>query len=183
MVNPITDAAAAAAAVFARKLLEEAASQAGRALSAAADRVVTWIRRRGAEDAETGAAITMVDADPADRPRIELLGRVLAARAAADPEVGRELQELVRQAPEAVTIRDQAQVGMILTASSIGGQGGQGIAGGGGGGPAIGAGQEDTAVPVATSFWHQAAQSRRWPAGAAAEGALFRSSAKMVLLS
>ena len=98
MVNPVTDAAAAAA-VFARKLLEEAASQAVRALSAVADRVVTWIRRRGAEDAETGAAITMVDADPADRPRIELLGRVLAARTATDPELGRELKNWPAKLP------------------------------------------------------------------------------------
>lgn len=142
-MEPITTAAAAAAGLFAVKLLEEAGSQTGKALSAAVGRLAAWVRRRGERDAETGAAVTMVVADPTDQRRIELLGRILGARATADPEFGQELVELVaqaRQAGDTLVIRDQAQLGTVVTGSSIGGQGGHGLAGGGGGGPAFGGG-------------------------------------------
>jgi hypothetical protein len=122
----MTDAAVRAAAVFAQKVLEEAASQTGQALSAGARRLVAWIRHRGGQDAKTGAAVAMVSADPNDQDSIELLGRVLAARVAGNPELVRRLQELVADAPEAVTVGDQAQVGVIVSGSSIGGQGGHG---------------------------------------------------------
>jgi hypothetical protein len=100
--------------------------------------LVAWIRHRGDEDAKTGAAVAMVSADPTDQDSIEMLGRILVARVASDPELVRQLQELVADAPEAVTVRDQAQVGMIISGSSIGGHGGYGPGGGGGGGPAFG---------------------------------------------
>jgi hypothetical protein len=100
-MEPITAAATTAAVLFATKLLEEAGSQAGKALSAAAGRLVAWVRGRGKEDAETGAAVTMVEADPGDEVRVQLLGRVLAARAERDPQFGLELAELVGQAREA----------------------------------------------------------------------------------
>jgi hypothetical protein len=140
MVDPITDAAIRAAAVFAQKVLEEAASQTGQALSAGARRLVAWIRHRGTQDPKTGAAVAMLSADPTDQDSIETLGRILVAQIASDPELVRQLQELVADAPEAVSVRDQAQVGMIISGSSIGGQGGHGPAGGGGGGPAFGGG-------------------------------------------
>jgi hypothetical protein len=133
MVDPITAAGAGAAAVFAQKVLEEAASQTGQALSAGTRRLVAWIRHRGDEDPKTGAAVAMVSADPIDQDSIDMLSRVLAARVAGDPELVRQLQELVADAPEAVTVRDQAQVGMIISGSAVGGQGGHGPAGGGGG--------------------------------------------------
>jgi hypothetical protein len=101
---------------------------------------MAWIRHRGDQDPKTGAAVAMVSADPTDQDSIDMLGRVLAARVAGDPELVRQLQELVAHAPEAVTVGDQAQVGIIVTGSSIGGQGGHGPAGGRGGGPAFGGG-------------------------------------------
>jgi hypothetical protein len=102
MVDPITAAGAGAAAVFAQKVLEEAASQTGQALSAGTRRLVAWIRHRGDEDPKTGAAVAMVSADPIDQDSIDMLSRVLAARVAGDPELVRQLQELVAEAPEAV---------------------------------------------------------------------------------
>jgi hypothetical protein len=52
-MDPITMAAATAAGLFAKKLLEEVGSQAGKSLSAATGKLVAWVRRRGAEDTET----------------------------------------------------------------------------------------------------------------------------------
>jgi hypothetical protein len=100
-MDPITMAAVTAAGLFAKKLIEEAGSQAGKGLSAATGRLVAWLRRRGEEDTETGAALTMVQARPADQARVDLLGQVLAARAASDPAVARELQQLVGDADQA----------------------------------------------------------------------------------
>src|SRR6266516_4903698 len=100
MVEPITMAAATAAGLFAKKLLEEAGGEAGKALSAAMSRLVAWLRRQG-DDSETAAALAMVQAKPADLARVELLGQVLAARAEHDAELARELAELVGQAERA----------------------------------------------------------------------------------
>jgi hypothetical protein len=91
MVDPITEAAIRAAAVFAQKVLEEVGSQTGQALSAGARRLVAWIRNRGNQDPKTGAAVAMVSADPTDQDSIDMLSRVLAARVASDPELVRQL--------------------------------------------------------------------------------------------
>jgi len=64
----------------------------------------------------------VVSADPTDQVSIDMLSRVLATRVADDPELVRQLQQLVADAPEAVTARDQAQVGMIISGSLIGGR-------------------------------------------------------------
>jgi hypothetical protein len=100
-MDPITVVAVTAASLFAKKLIEEAGSQAGKGLSAATSRLVGWLRRRGEEDAETGAALTMVQAKPADQARVELLGQVLAARVVGDPALARELDQLVGEADRA----------------------------------------------------------------------------------
>jgi hypothetical protein len=100
-MDPITMAALTAAGLFAKKLIEEAGSQTAKGLSAATGRLVAWLRRRGEEDTETGAALTMVQAKPSDQGRVDLLGQVLATRAASNPEVARELQQLVGEADRA----------------------------------------------------------------------------------
>ena len=100
-MDPIMMAAATAAGLFAKKLVEEAGGQAGKGLSATAGRLVAWIRRRGVEDPETGAAVTMVQVKPTDPTRVDLLGQVLAARIQADPALAQELAELVGDAEQA----------------------------------------------------------------------------------
>lgn len=100
-MDPITMAAAGAAALFAKKVAEELGSQTGKSLSAAAGRLVGWLRRRGDEDAETAAALTMVQARPDDQARIRLLGQVLAGRAAGEPGFAEQLQRLVGEAEHA----------------------------------------------------------------------------------
>jgi hypothetical protein len=104
-VEPITTLAAAAATLFATKIAEEAGSQFGKGLSAAAGRLVAWLRGKGHEDAETGAALTMVKAAPTDQARIDLLAQVLATRASADPAFAGELRELVGGAQQAGDVR------------------------------------------------------------------------------
>ena len=103
-MEPIT-MAAAAAAIFATKVAEETGVQTGKGLSAAASRLVAWLRRKGNDDSETGAALTMVTANPNDHARVELLGRVLANRATADPDLAQELDDLVEQAQQAGDVR------------------------------------------------------------------------------
>jgi len=100
-------AAAAAAALFAKKMVEESGTQVGKGLSSAVGRLVTWLRHRGSKDAEIGAAMTMVHADPTDQARVELLARVLADRVTSEPGIAQELLELVdqtRQAGDVVTV-------------------------------------------------------------------------------
>ena len=97
--------AAGAATLFATKMAEEAGSQAGKGLSAAAGRLVAWLRGKGQQDPETGAALTMVQAAPADQARIDLLAQVLATRANADPAFAKQLGELVGGAHQAGDVR------------------------------------------------------------------------------
>jgi len=104
-VEPISTLALAAATLFATRAADEAGSQAGKALSAATGRLVAWVRGKGHQDVETGAALTMVQAAPADQARIDLLAQVLAARAAADPAFAGELRELVGAAQQAGDVR------------------------------------------------------------------------------
>jgi hypothetical protein len=104
-MEPISMLAAGAATLFATKVVEEAGSQTGKGLSAAAGRLVAWLRGKGREDTETGAAMTMVQAAPSDQARIDLLAQVLATRAAADPAFAGELQELVGGAEQAGDVR------------------------------------------------------------------------------
>ena len=120
-----------------QKVLEESASQTAQALSAGARRLVTWIRQREAQDPKTSAAVAMVSADPTDQDSIDMLSGILAGRVAGDHEMARQLHELAADTPEAVFVRDQAQVGMIISGSSIGGQGGHGPAAGGGDGGGV----------------------------------------------
>lgn len=104
-MEPISMLAAGAAALFATKVVEEAGSQAAKGLSAAAGRLVAWLRGKGEEDTETGAAMTMVQAAPTDQARIDLLAQVLATRANADPAFAGELRELVGGAQQAGDVR------------------------------------------------------------------------------
>jgi hypothetical protein len=104
-MEPISMMAAGAAALFATKVVEEAGSQTGKSLSAAAGRLVAWLRAKGREDTETGAAMTMVQAAPTDQARIDLLAQVLATRAVADPAFAGELRELIGGAEQAGDVR------------------------------------------------------------------------------
>jgi hypothetical protein len=104
-MEPISMLAAGAATLFATKAVEEAGSQTGKGLSAAAGRLVAWLRGKGREDPETGAAITMVQATPTDQARVDLLAQVLATRASRDPAFAGELRELVGGAQQAGDVR------------------------------------------------------------------------------
>jgi hypothetical protein len=104
-VEPISTLAVAAATLFATKMAEEAGSQTGKGLSAAAGRLVAWLRGKAHEDVEAGAALTMVQAAPADQARIDLLAQVLATRANADPAFAEQLGELVGGAQQAGDVR------------------------------------------------------------------------------
>jgi len=104
-VEPISTLAIAAATLFATKAAEEVGSQAGKGLSAAAGQLVAWLRGKVDQDAETGAALTMVQAAPTDQARIDLLAQVLATRANADPAFASELRELVGGAQQAGDLR------------------------------------------------------------------------------
>lgn len=77
-VDPVTGAALLSASLFARKALEQAGSAAGEALSTAAGRLVTWLRRIGSKNADVASALKMVETAPEDLARVELLGRIVA---------------------------------------------------------------------------------------------------------
>jgi hypothetical protein len=114
VVDPTSAAAIAAATLFASKAIEGAGSEAGKALTGAPGRLLDWIRRRGAEDPETGAALTLAQAKPEDQQRISQLAQVLEARAAADHGFAVELLDLVEATPEAkVLMSGAAYIGTV----------------------------------------------------------------------
>jgi len=104
-VEPIATTAAAAAMTFASKIIEAAHGGTGQLHSGAAVRLVGFVQELAGRDREVGAAVTIVTADPADPTRVDLLARVVAARAEADPVLAGQLRELVHGAREAGEIR------------------------------------------------------------------------------
>jgi len=100
-VEPLSVLAATAAAVFAKRAVEEAAAGTAKTLPAAAGRLVDWVRQLGQRNREAAAAVVMVEADPADPARVDLLGKTLGAGAARDPGVASELRALVEAARQA----------------------------------------------------------------------------------
>ena len=115
MVDPITTAATAAATVFASKAIEAAGTQAGKAVSESAGRLIAWLRRRGSEDPQTSAALVLLDAKPQDESRIAQLADVLKTQAVADPGFASELLALVKETPEAqaVIVTGGAYIGTV----------------------------------------------------------------------
>jgi hypothetical protein len=101
MIDPIGAAAVAAATLFANKVIEASAGDAGKALSGSVARFVDWIRGRGLEDPKTGAALTLAEAMPEDEASVAMLAKVLESRARSDSEFRSELLELVESTPEA----------------------------------------------------------------------------------
>jgi hypothetical protein len=104
MFDPISAAAFAVASVFASKALEGAGSQAGKAVTEAAGKLIAWLRRRGSEDPQTSAALVLLDSKPQDESRIAQLAEVIKTRAAGDPGFAAELLELVEATPEAQAV-------------------------------------------------------------------------------
>jgi hypothetical protein len=106
MIDPVTAAAIAAGAfaLFAGKAVEGAGSDAGKALTGGAGRLIDWIRRRGSEDPETAAAVRSVEEAPGSKKRVKQLARAIEARALSDREFERELVAQVEAAPEAMSI-------------------------------------------------------------------------------
>jgi hypothetical protein len=67
-------------------------------------------------DQEAGAAVTLVMADPTDSTRMDLLTRVLAARAEADPVLAEGLRDLIHGVEEDEEIRLSLERDLQFTA-------------------------------------------------------------------
>jgi len=104
MVDPLAGAALLAATLFARKALEETGSEAGQALSTAAGRLVSWLRRAGGRNAEVGSALTLVEAAPGDQARVDLLGAVIADHVRGNDPLEQELIKLTEECRAAIDI-------------------------------------------------------------------------------
>lgn len=104
-MEPIATTAAAAVAAYVSSLADTLQGESGPVLSGPAMRLVTVLREVASRDQEAQAAITLVTADPADPTRIEVLTRVVAARAEADPVLAKRLRELVHGVEEDEEIR------------------------------------------------------------------------------
>jgi hypothetical protein len=68
-------------------------------------RLASLLGELASRDEETGAAVTLVMADPADPARLDVLTGVLAARAEADPVLAEGLREVVDGVEEDEEIR------------------------------------------------------------------------------
>ena len=101
MIESITEAALLAAALFANKALEEAGKKAGSSVSAAAGRLVTWLRRTGAVHPEVGSALAAVEAAPKDAALVETLGTTIAAQVRGSDALAAELLALTEDCRKA----------------------------------------------------------------------------------
>ena len=104
-VEPSAMTAAAAAMTYASKVVQAAHGGTDQMLSGAGLRLVGFVQELAGRDQEVGAAVTIVTADPTDPSRVDLLARVIDARAKVDSVLAERLQELVRGVQEAGEIR------------------------------------------------------------------------------
>jgi TPR repeat protein len=103
-VEPIATTAAAAVATYASRLAD---THGGREpiRSGTAMRLVSLLAEVASRDQEAGAAVALVTTDPTDPTRIDVLARVVAARAEADSVLAERLRELVHGVKEDEEIR------------------------------------------------------------------------------
>ena len=101
MIESITEAALLAATLFANKALEEAGKKAGSSVSAAAGRLVTWLRRTGAAHREVCSALAAVEAAPEDAALVETLGTAVADQARGSDALAAELLALTEECRKA----------------------------------------------------------------------------------
>lgn len=99
-MDPTAAAAMAAAALFAMKFVEGAASETGKQLVGTMGKIADRIHRLADGDPEAAAAATLVEADPSDEVRVGQLGKILAKRVATDHELGKDLTTLVAEAEQ-----------------------------------------------------------------------------------
>jgi TPR repeat protein len=104
-VEPIATTAAAAIAAYASQLGAGARGERKPVHSGTATRLDSLLGELASRDQETGAAVTLVMADPADPARLAVLTGVLAARAEADPVLAEGLREVVHGVEENEEIR------------------------------------------------------------------------------
>jgi TPR repeat protein len=104
-VEPSAMTAAAAAMTYASKVVQAAHGGTDQMLSGAGLRLVGFVQELAGRDQEVGAAVTIVTADPTDPSRVDLLARVIDARAKVDSVLAERLQALVRGVQEAGEIR------------------------------------------------------------------------------
>lgn len=104
-MEPIATTAAAAVAVYANRLGAGAGGEREPVRSGTATRLASLLGELASRDQETGAAVTLVMADPADPARREVLTSVLAARAEADPVLAEGLRDVVHGVKEDEELR------------------------------------------------------------------------------
>jgi hypothetical protein len=104
-VEPVAMTAAAAVATYASRLADTAHGGREPIRSGTAMRLVSLLGEVASRDQEAGAAVALVTADPTDPTRIDVLARVVAARAEADPVLAERLRELVHGVKEDEEIR------------------------------------------------------------------------------
>jgi TPR repeat protein len=104
-VEPIATTAAAAVATYASRLADTAHGGREPIRSGTAMRLVSLLAEVASRDQEAGAAVALVTTDPTDPTRIDVLARVVAARAEADSVLAERLRELVHGVKEDEEIR------------------------------------------------------------------------------
>jgi TPR repeat protein len=104
-VELIAATAATAVTAYASNVFDVAHGESDQLRSGAAVRLVSFIEELAARDQEAGAAVTLVAADPTDPARIDLLTRVVTARAEADSVLAERLRKLVYGVEEGEEVR------------------------------------------------------------------------------
>ena len=119
-----TTAIAQAVAIrIARSAVERSDGISGEGLPEATGSLDEWIRELADTDPEVGAALTIVLAEPTDETRVELLGKILAARLDADSALAGQLRDLTGSVLQAGMDRDLyegAQQGLGAIALDLG---------------------------------------------------------------
>ena len=122
MVDPV----ALSVAVLFGKALEEFASEAGRSTWAGLGRLVELVRGKLGRDRTGQAALTRMEAAPADQASVQALADAVQAHATNDRAFQEALLKVIAEAERdpvvgrlVTQITDRAQVGMVMTVETV----------------------------------------------------------------
>jgi hypothetical protein len=105
--------AIAAATLVAKGMLDGATNEMGKGVVAVVRKTIDYVRGKFNQDAEATAALTMLEARPADDIRVQLFAQVLDSRIRQDQEFARSLTNLIAEARETGAIGDVVDSGAV----------------------------------------------------------------------
>lgn len=120
--------ALAAASLIATKAAEGTGTALGETVRLGIGRVYDAVRSRFGDDPEITESIERVEAKPESKARTAELAETLEARLTSDPELAKQLEDLINEIPDdskgsgpsfITTVKDNAVVGKLTTIGNV----------------------------------------------------------------